>query len=515
MIPVLTASQMREVDRHAIEDVGIPGRVLMEHAGRALAEHARRMCPGATPIAVLCGPGNNGGDGFVAARFLAHWGAPTRVFVACDPDRIRGHAAEAHDSAVRAGVSIETLADGADLTARLSAHGLLVDCLLGTGSGGTPRQPMASVVDAMNRRGADILSCDLPTGVDADTGAVPGVAIRATRTLAIGYPKVGLLLHPGAGQAGELHTADIGFPRGHAPSLPPEAFLVEAADAASRVPSRAADGHKGTCGRVLVVAGCVGVTGAAGLAAEAVLRAGAGLVTVATAASAQPTVAAAVPEATTTGLSEAPGGTVSAQAEGSVRGIAGGCQAIAIGPGLGQSDGATQLVRGLLDDPGSLPPGIVVDADALNVVSPLRHTGVRFPPGSVLTPHPGEMARLLGSTVADVQQRRIGAARDLAMDQAVTVVLKGAPTVIAAPDGTVYLNPTGNPGMATGGSGDVLTGVLAGLLAQGVRPTDAAILGVYTHGLAGDLAAAELGRAMLAGDILRAIPHALTQLERA
>ena len=515
MIPVLAAAQMREVDRHAIEDAGIPGRVLMEHAGRALAKKAREARRGGESVAVVCGPGNNGGDGFVAARFLAHWGVPVRVFVACDAARIRGDAAGAYDSAVRTGVPIEATDDGADLAARLSGHGLLVDCLLGTGSGGAPRGRVASLVEAMNGSGVDILACDMPTGVDADSGAVPGVAIRAAHTLTIGYPKVGLLLHPGADHVGELSTADIGFPRGVALSLPPAAFLVEAGDAASRIPARPTDGHKGTFGRALVLAGSVGITGAASLAAEAALRSGAGLVTVATAASAQPTVAAAVREATTLALAETPDGAASAEAEQAIRQQVRDCQALAIGPGLGQAGPTAQLVRALLRDPVGLPPGMVLDADGLNVVASLPESGIRFPPGSVITPHPGEMARLLASTVADVQSRRIGAARDLALEMSITVVLKGAPTVIAGPDGTVYLNPTGNPGMATGGSGDVLTGLLTGLVAQGVAPTDAAILGVYTHGLAGDLAAADLGRAMLAGDILRSIPQALMQLEGA
>ena len=271
MIPVLTAAQMREVDRHAIQDAGLPGRVLMEHAGRALAEKARQARRGGESVAVVCGPGNNGGDGFVAARFLAHWGVPVRVFLACDAAGIGGDAAGAYESAVRTGVPMAAAEDGADFAARLSGHGLLVDCLLGTGSSGAPRGRVASLVDAMNASGVDVLACDMPTGVDADTGAVPGAAIRAAHTLTIGYPKVGLLLHPGAHHVGELCTADIGFPRGLAPSLPPAAFLVEPGDAASRIPGRPTDGHKGTFGRALVVAGSVGMTGAACLAAEAVL----------------------------------------------------------------------------------------------------------------------------------------------------------------------------------------------------------------------------------------------------
>ena len=513
MIPVLTAAQMREVDRHAIEDAGIPGRALMEHAGKALAERARERTNG--PVAVLCGGGNNGGDGYVAARFLSHWGLDTRTYMTREPCHLRGDAAGAYESLVRTGSDPVVLAsENAGALDELSEAGLLVDCLLGIGSSGAPRASMARLIDAMNASGADILACDLPSGVDADTGATPGACVHADETLTIGYPKPGLLLGSGADQTGSLDVANIGFPRARALALPPHAYLLEARDAAALLPRRPKPAHKGTFGRALVVAGSVGMTGAAGLAVEAALRAGAGTASVATAASARASVATAAPEATTHPLPETTDGRIARAAEDDARRLAAACNALAVGPGLGQDAETAAFVRSLVGACGAPVEGLVLDADALNVLAPLASERPSLPDGCVITPHPGEMARLLGRTVADVQADRIGVARDLAEREAVTVVLKGAPTVVAQPNGTVYLNPTGNPGMATGGSGDVLTGLLAGLVAQGLTTEDAATLAVYAHGLAGDIAAREFGRGLIAGDILRAIPQALTQLER-
>jgi ADP-dependent NAD(P)H-hydrate dehydratase / NAD(P)H-hydrate epimerase len=513
MIPVLTVSQMREVDRHAIEDAGIPGRALMEHAGRALAERAHELTNGS--VAVVCGAGNNGGDGYVAARFLSHWGVETTTYMTRAPSLLSGDAAAAYDSLVRTGSTPVVLeADAAGLTDALRSAGVIVDCLLGIGSSGAPRAPMAQVIDAMNDSGAAILACDVPSGVDANTGATVGACVHAAETLTIGYPKPGLLLGAGADCTGRLRIADIGFPRARALELGPHAYVLEREDAVALLPSRPRAAHKGTFGRALIIAGSVGMTGAAGLAVEAALRAGAGTATLATAASARATIAASVPEATTHPLAETGSGAIAAAAEDDVRRLASGCNALAVGPGLGQDAETADFVRSLVDSFDGLPPGVVFDADALNALSPLAQRDIRLPAGCVITPHPGEMARLLGCTVADVEADRIGVARNLATSHAITVVLKGAPTVIGAPDGTAYLNPTGNPGMATGGSGDVLTGLLAGLVAQGLAPTDAAVLGVYAHGLAGDVAAKEFGRGLVAGDILRAIPTALMQLER-
>ena len=513
MIPVLTASQMREVDRHAIEDAGIPGRALMEHAGKALAERARELADG--PVAVVCGAGNNGGDGYVAARFLTHWGVATRTYMTREPTSLRGEAAAAYDSLVRTGSTPSELdPDDPNLVYTFSGATLLVDCLLGTGATGAPREPIARVIDAMSASLVNTLACDVPSGVDADTGATPGAAVRAIETLAIGYPKPGLLLGSGADHAGALRIADIGFPRARAIELGPHAYLLEREDAVARLPRRPRGAHKGTFGRALVIAGSVGMTGAAGLTVEAALRVGAGTASVATPASARATVAATVSEATTHPLAETADGKVAAAAEDEARRLSSGCSALAIGPGLGQGEEIRSFVRGMVRGPDGLPPGAILDADALNALAPLTHKGVSLPAGCVITPHPGEMARLLGCAVADVEADRIGVARDLAASERVTVVLKGAPTVIAAADGTAYINPTGNPGMATGGSGDVLTGVLVGLVAQGLTPTDAAVLGCYAHGMAGDIAARESGRGLIAGDILRAIPMALMQLER-
>lgn len=505
---------MRDVDRRAITDARIPSRVLMEHAGKMLADGARTRVRRGGHVSLVCGSGANGGDGLVAARFLDHWGYGARVFLACEPSRLAGAAAEAYDTATRCGLDVRRLDPATDGFAEaLRDCDLLVDCLLGTGAHGPPRPAYARIIEQMNASGVEVLACDLPSGVDGDSGEVAGAAIRATETLTIGHLKAGLLLYPGAAHAGVVRVADIGFPLEYTGDLVPATYALEAGDAAARLPARPMDGHKGTFGRALLLAGSVGMTGAAALAAEAVLRSGAGLVTVATAVSARETVAAAIPEATTLPLPETTSGSAASAAIDAILNAVSGCRAFGLGPGLSTADQTEDLVRALVNHAEAAGPPMVLDADALNAISPLVESGVSLPVGAILTPHPGEMARLLGCSVPYVQAQRVDTAREMATAHGVTVVLKGAPTVIAAPDGEVYFNTTGNPGMGTGGSGDVLTGLVAGLLAQGLEPVDAAILGVYAHGLAGDIAARDLGRGLLAGDILRAIPQALLTLD--
>lgn len=514
---VLTAAAMQELDRRAITEIGIPGAVLMENAGRGAAETlARRFSavfPG--PVLVLCGRGNNGGDGFVLARLLRDAGWQVQAVLLGERSAPGGDAATMLDAYERSGGPLVTLTDPAALATILAGLGpfaVAVDALLGTGFARAPEGLMAAAIDWLNRQPAPVVAVDLPSGVDASTGRLPGAAVRATLTVTFAFPKVGLVSYPGAACAGEVVTVPIGLPAGVAATAPDDVLLVDAATAAMLLPPRPSDGHKGNFGHLLAVAGSLGKSGAATMTAEAGLRAGAGLVTLAVPAGIHPVVAGRLTEVMTSPLTEV-AGEVSLQAMEELLVLSDGKQALAIGPGLGQGPEAGALARRLLKES---PLPAVVDADALNALA--GHPEVlesRQGRPTVLTPHPGEMARLSGVPVATIQADRLAAARSFAQRHGVVLVLKGARTVTAFPDGRVRINASGHAGMASAGMGDLLTGVIGGLLAQGVPAEAAATLGVYLHGLAGDRLLADYGCAgLLATDLLRELPaarHSLTK----
>lgn len=505
---LVTARQMREIDRWAIEEIGIPGVVLMENAGRAAAEQATRryghLRPG--PVLVLAGKGNNGGDGFVIARHLSNGGWRVRTVVLADAEGIAGDARVNLEILRRSGSEVAFALDEERLRRELDTGGpfrLIFDALFGTGLASEVRGHYAAAIDWINGAGLPVCAVDIPSGVDATSGRLLGRGVRADLTVTFAAAKIGQILYPGAGCVGELAVVDIGIPSSH--PEPPEYLFVEARDAAGLLPPRPATGHKGTFGHLLVVAGSRGKTGAAAMAAEGGLRIGAGLVTVACPQAVHDILAVKLTEAMTLPL---PGG--DALGDDSIeelRSFWEGKSAVALGPGLGQEQGTVAFVRRLLRE---CPLPLVLDADGLNAVADapealLERKGVP----AVLTPHPGEMARLLGSTVGAVEEDRIGAARDFAVRYGVALVLKGARTVIAFADGRVRINGSGNPGMACGGMGDALTGVIGGLLAQGLSAEDAAVLGVHLHGLAADRLVPTMGTAgMVATDLLREIPAA-------
>jgi NAD(P)H-hydrate epimerase len=360
----------------------------------------------------------------------------------------------------------------------------------------------------MNGSGIPILAVDVPSGLDADTGRAEGPCVRARQTVTLALPKLGLLLHPGRGLAGDLVVADIGMPRALIAEAEAAVCVTGEEDVRSRLPARPPDAHKGTFGRAFLLGGSVGMTGAAALAAEAALRAGAGLAFLGCPSSLNAILEAKLTEVITVPLPETESGGISDSGSDVVRAQIGASQAVAIGPGLGRHPRTAALVRQILKECAA---PIVVDADALNVVAPAGPG--TFPPRAVLTPHPGEMARLLGTNTGTVQSNRVATAARAAREWECVVLLKGTPTVIAAPSGEVWLNPTGSSGMATGGTGDVLTGLTAGLLAQGLSPLAAALCAAYVHGRAGERAAGRLGEAgMLAGDVLTAVPHIFRQI---
>jgi len=512
---VLNTEQMREADRRTIEDIGIPSIVLMENAGRqaVAAMEAAYEDIGTSRVAVICGRGNNGGDGFVVARTLIQRGVDAAVFLLGSVAEVRGDARTNLEVLGRIGMTVVEITNAQEWElhfSELSEVDLIVDAILGTGFRGRLTGFLETVVADLNSLGVPIVAIDLPTGVSADTAAVDGPAVEASMTVTLAAPKIPLVFPPADTHAGDLVIADIGIPLPLLDDLEGQHLELLTREAMREiVPVRVADSHKGDFGRVVVVAGSLGRTGAAHLAALGALRSGAGLVTVATPRSCVPVVAAMGPEYMTEPLDETAAGTVDYSAVDRVLDLT--ADVIAVGPGLGQSPATTAFVHALLERSG-VP--LVLDADALNAFAgdPDRLIG-RDEVAVIITPHPGEMARLMRTTIEDVQRDRLRAAREFAAAHRLHVVLKGHRTVIAGPDGRTFVNLTGNAGMATGGTGDLLTGMTAAWFAQLLDAEAACKLAVYLHGTAGDLAEADEGEvSLIAGDLASRIGDALLEL---
>ncbi len=512
---ILNAAQMREADRHTIEEIGIPSLVLMENAGRQVVAaleaayddlHDRR-------VAILCGRGNNGGDGFVVARTLLQRDVDVSVFVIGALDQVRGDARVNLEILGRLGLTVVDINGEQDWelhSSEIATCDLIVDAIFGTGLSAPLGGLLETIVEDLNEMAIPVVAVDLPSGLSADTHELIGKCVQAAMTVTLAAPKLPLVLPPGQFATGELVVADIGIPGDVIDGVEgPRIELLTRDGVRDLLQPRAADSHKGDFGHVLVVAGSRGKSGAAHLAAVAALRSGAGLVTVATPRSVQPIVAALAAEYMTEPLDETPEGSVRGDAVERVLAIK--HDVVAVGPGLGAGENSRRFVRELLERSG-VP--LVMDADALNVFAddPAALAG-REGLDVIITPHPGEMARLLGVPIEEVQANRIDTARSFATTHRLYVILKGHRTIIAAPDGAVFINPTGNPGMATGGTGDVLTGMLAAWLGQLLDPEAACKLGVFLHGMAGDLAEADEGEvAMTAGDIVAHLGDALLEL---
>lgn len=503
------------MDQRAIRELGIPGATLMENAGRGAAACIQAALPDlglprrGVRVAVVCGKGGNGGDGFVVARWLKRAGHRVEVFLLAAPDELRGDPALKLREMERRGLRARVVEDPAVLARALPAAQLVVDAMLGTGARGEPSALIAGAIEHVNASGRPVVALDVPSGLSADGVPPEGPVVRATLTPTFAGLKRGLVGGPGVALAGRVVVVDIGVPRA-AIERGVATFVLEPADVARHFPPRPRDNHKGSYGHLLVVAGSVGKTGAAALAARAAMRAGAGLVTVATAASAQPVVAALLLEAMTEPVAETAARTIALKARDALHELAARRDAVALGPGLGLDEDTQALARALVFD---FEQPMVVDADALTALAGHldRLRGARA--ARCLTPHPGEMARMLGVAIADVQRDRIATARQFATAWETPVVLKGATSVIGLPDGTVLLNPTGNPGMASGGTGDVLSGVLGAFLARGLEPAAALAAGVYLHGLAGDVAAERLGQeSLVATDVIEALPEAFRRV---
>ncbi|VEN75442.1 ADP-dependent (S)-NAD(P)H-hydrate dehydratase / NAD(P)H-hydrate epimerase [Candidatus Desulfarcum epimagneticum] len=513
---IVTAAQMREMDRLTIESFGIPGRVLMETAGRGAARAFMERFPKPArenSAGVLAGRGNNGGDGFVIARLLHEWGVETSVCLLSEKKRVKGEAADNLALLEPLGVEVLEAPDPAAFASvkdRLGRHTVFIDAMLGTGLSSDVRGLFEEAIAFVNSLKRPVFSVDIPSGLDSDTGRPRGACVRARATATFAFPKIGHILWPGADFCGKLEVVDIGIPRHIAALVKPDTRLTDPARIRSFFSPKGADIHKGDNGHVLALAGSPGKTGAAAMTGVSAMRAGAGLVTIAAPRGVSGVLETLSMETMTHPLPESENGRLGMAAFDEIKALLLEKNVLAMGPGLGADPGVRRLVRRLAAE---CPIPMVIDADALNClagdVSILRQSAGPV----ILTPHPGEMARLIQSTTADVQNDRLGHARALAADTGAHVVLKGAKTIVAGPNGRALINPTGNPGMASGGMGDVLTGVLAGLLSQGLSPGDAAAAAVYIHGDAADRLAEKKGAfGFLAGEVMEEIPGRLDAL---
>lgn len=472
----------------------------MERAGWAVARAAMDVLGGAygRRVVAVCGKGNNGGDGYVAARHLCRWGMRATVVTLDDPEGMREPAATNHRRLADVGVRVRRFTT-ATLERELGRADIVIDALFGTGFRGQPEDDWAEAIEAMDRCPAPVVSVDIPSGVNGETAEIGGTAVRATMTVTFGAAKTGVVLMPGAELAGDVRVVDIGYP----PELvPARTGLTEPSDVTAVLPAREVDSHKKASGTLVVVAGSRAMTGAARLMARGAGRVGAGYVIVAVPASALQVVQEGLTEAVFVALPETPDGTLSLEAVEPVMERLSGAHALALGPGMSRDPQTQAAIRELVR---ISPVPVVLDADGLNAFAGEAGALADRKADAVLTPHLGELSRLVGPDAGD----RLQAARGLAALTGAVSLIKGTRTVIAAPDGRARVNPTGSPALATAGTGDVLTGVIGGLLARGVEPYDAAWAGAYLHGLAGILAGGDAGEGVLAGDVAENVPRAV------
>lgn len=522
MLRLATAAQMRALDKAALDDYGVPGLLLMENAAlRVVDVLAQRYAPlRGKRIAIVCGKGNNGGDGLAVARHLhARFGVRIDVLLAASPDEFQGDALANYAMAQKYGVPIKPFAERGDALTRAD---VVVDALLGTGIQGGVIGDMAQVIETVNAAARPIVAVDVPSGLDADTGRVGGACVCAHVTVTFALAKIGMLDFPGTTYAGDIVVADICLPPALLDASDIHVFATEARDIGGWLPVRTEGNsvNKGIFGAALLLAGSRGLVGASVLCAEAAARTGAGLVTLGVPQDAQNVVMSRIsPVVMTRGLPETPQGTFADAALEPALELAAKAQAVGLGPGLGgtSDEGTRAFVRGFA---ARCPVPLVIDADALNILSADPDHGASIlkqrPAATILTPHPGEMGRLLGLDTDAVQADRRAAAAQAAERCGCIALLKGARTLIASPDGRLFMNVTGNAGMATGGAGDTLTGIITALLAGGLDAPEAAACGAYLHGLAGDMVAeAHGGKAgLIATDLIDTLPRAIARCQR-
>jgi NAD(P)H-hydrate epimerase len=515
---LVTAAEMQEMDRQAIETHGIAGLELMENAGRGAARVLLNQFAGSikTGVGIICGKGNNGGDGFVIARYLAEQRIDVTVYLLAKAAAVKGEAAANLKRLAALKIPVIEIPDEdsfSKINSDLCGFDLLVDAILGTGLTSDVRGFFKTVIDFindLNRTGIPVFAVDIPSGLNSDTGQPCGTCIRAQGTATFALPKIGHYTYPGADYTGKLEVIEIGIPGAVVEAVGPKQYLLTPERICACFAPRSADTHKGRTGHLLVVAGSTGKTGAAAMTAVSAMRTGAGLVTLGIAQSLNPIVETQVLEVMTAPLPESRYGILADTAIDDIKKLAAAKTCLAIGPGIGQAAETRSLVKKIISQSDT---PMVIDADGLNNIAGQTQLLKKLKAPAVLTPHPGEMARLIETSPAAVQQNRLECARNFATNFGVHVVLKGAATIIAHPNGGVFINPTGNPGMASAGMGDVLTGVLAGFITQGFAPEAAAHAAVYLHGAAADTLAKTIGPiGYLAGEVMNAIPGEIKKI---
>ncbi|HKN14886.1 MAG TPA: NAD(P)H-hydrate dehydratase [Candidatus Binatus sp.] len=513
---LLNAAESRELDRLSHEKYGIPSYSLMMRAGEAVADAlVERFPDAATDVLVVAGKGNNGGDGFVAARRLTQDGFAARAVLLGRAADLKGDAARAHAEFRKCGGKVIEASGESSLEAALSKRpSAVVDAIFGTGLHAEVKDGTRRAIEIVNSFAVPTVAVDIASGVNSDTGAVMGAAIRASLTVTFGFAKFGHVSYPGAADCGELRIVDIGFAPRAIEEIAPRGRFLERADLQHLIRPRPIDSHKGMYGHPLVIAGGRGKSGAVLLASRAALRAGAGLVTAAVPESIQPIVAAGQAELMTEPIADRDGHFDGAHAPDALKMLLPGKNALIVGPGIGVSDDTKRLVEWLISDACAPERPMLIDADGLNALAAIGCGVLKRAHGPVvLTPHPGEAARLLGVTTTTINDDRVSAARNLMELTRATVLIKGARSVIASPDGDIFVNSTGNPGMSTPGVGDALSGIVGALLGQHMRPLDALALGVFLHGDAADRVAQRMGRVgYIAGDVIDELPAALEAL---
>ncbi len=508
---LLTAEEMRKLDHAAINQLGIPGIVLMENAGLKIVQEVFNLIgnPKGKTVTIFAGRGNNGGDGFVVARHLLNAGAEVKVFLLAEPEEMTGDAKTNMEILIAMGHKVFPIIKPNSLNiVRLAMvyADVVIDAIFGTGFRGMIPTNIGNVIEIINTSEKPVISVDIPSGLEADTGRVNGPCIKAASTITFGQNKLGLIIGAGPEYVGKLSVVDISIPDSLVKGQQIKRYLVTNEIVKALLPERKADSHKGTYGRVLVVGGSRGLTGAAAMTSMAALTAGAGLVTAAVPTSLHDLMEVKLTEVMTKPLPETDDISISLDALEDITELTGQADVLALGPGMSTNGDTMELVRQVLL---SVETPVVVDADGLNALAGSTDILNKSKAPLVLTPHPGEMSRLLGIKTEEVQNNRVEITIESAKKWNAVVVLKGDRSVIADPDGSLYINPTGNPGMASGGTGDILTGMIAAFIGQGLTPIKAAVTGVYFHGLAGDLAAEKKSMlSLVAGDLLEYMPEA-------
>lgn len=511
---LVTAEEMRQADSSAINEYGIPGIVLMENAGQAVVRQAEKMLGSLAgkKAAIFCGGGNNGGDGLVVARHLFNKGCEVRLYFLTDPEVFRGDALTNYDIITNMGIEGFLLSEGNRLNvARMAlwSSDIAIDAIFGTGLHDNVHDTALNVINMLNESNTPVIAVDIPSGLSSVTGQPLGGAVEADATVTFGYCKLGMTLPAARPYVGELVVADISLPAQIEENLGPKRELIDEDFCRRWLSPRQAESYKGDYGHVGIMAGSKEMPGAAILAARGAMKMGAGKVTAALPSAVRSAFTAQLPEAMLLDVSDNEIGGMAMENLDKLGDFA--ADTWLIGPGLGRDEQTMEVVREFI---GKLNKPAVIDADALFAVCGYLRLLKKAEVPLVITPHPGEMAKLLGVSIADVQSNRVAVAEGFAKQTDVVVVLKGAGTVIATPEGLIFINNTGNPGMATGGSGDVLAGMIATLMAQGMPPAVAAACAVWIHGKAGDIAAENGETSLMAGDIANSVPAVLKSIDR-